>query len=129
MRQDSIALEAELEMWTPQNIQVYTRCDQHGVGHLQTLHMHTLLYTQVITGAGDRWKNAVKDICGDVESLGELLHNLELVERTVAPNTNAKFDSNVSDHAQSSIHEASHFAASRCKSLSDLTIFNSRDPI
>ena len=29
------------------------------------------------------------DICGDVESLGELLHNLEFVERTVAPNTNA----------------------------------------
>ena len=61
---------------------------------LQTLHVHTLLYTQVITGAKDRWKNAVMDICWDqwdMESLGELLHNLEFVERTVAPNTNATY--------------------------------------
>ena len=29
------------------------------------------------------------DICGDVESLGELRHNLEFVERTVAPKIKA----------------------------------------
>ena len=78
---------------------------------LQTLHVHTLLYTQVITGAGDRWKNAVMDICWDVESLGELLHNLEFLERTVAPNTNATC------LIMPSIHEARSFAASRCESL------------
>ena len=31
---------------------------------LQTLHVHTLLYTQVRTGAADRWKNGYLRGCG-----------------------------------------------------------------
>ena len=65
MRQDRIALEAELEMQPHSNLfksaPVMTSKEWD---LLQTLHVHTLLYTQVRTGAKDRWKNGYLQGCG-----------------------------------------------------------------
>ena len=58
MRQDCIALEAELEMQGYPNLFKSTPVvTSKEWDLLQTLHVHTLLYTQARTGAGDRWKN------------------------------------------------------------------------
>ena len=59
MHQDGIALEADLEMMGHLNLFKSTSKEWD---LLQTLHVHTLLYTQVRTG--DRWKNGYLRGCG-----------------------------------------------------------------
>ena len=61
MRQNSIALEAEMEMQGhPSLFKSTPVVTSKEWDLLQTLYVHTLLDTQVRTGAGDRWKNGYR---------------------------------------------------------------------
>ena len=74
MHQDSIALEEELEIQGRPNLFKSTPVvTSKELDLLQTLHMYTLLYTQVRRGAGDRWKNGYKcvqvlETCGRISA-------------------------------------------------------------
>ena len=90
MRQDSMVLENELAMRGHPNLfQSTPVVTSKEWDILQTLSVHTLLYTQVLTGTGDRWRTAVAHVTADVETWSELLHNLDTVDRNVAPTTHA----------------------------------------
>ena len=80
-RGDDRALEVELEMQGHPNLFKSTPVViSKEWDLLQTLHEHTLLYTQVRTGSRDRWENG---ICGDVESLRELQYKLPKVSGSI----------------------------------------------
>ena len=81
MCQESIELEAEMEMQGHPNLFKSTPVvTSKEWDLLQTQYVHTLLYTQVRTGAGDRRKNG--HLLGFgliVESSGELQYKLPKV--------------------------------------------------
>lgn len=90
IRQDSIEMEAELElMGHPNFFQSTPQVSSMEWDLLQTLHPLTLFFTQVKTGNAGVWVSAVAEITNDVEDTRQLLHNLATVARNVAPTTHA----------------------------------------
>ena len=56
---------------------------------LQTYDHRTLLCTVALHGSGGVWRSAVADITADVEDMQQLIHNLAVIKRTVAPTSHA----------------------------------------
>lgn len=56
---------------------------------LQTYNHRTLLCTVALQGSGGVWRSAVAAITADAEDMQQLIHNLAVVKRTVAPTSHA----------------------------------------
>ena len=56
---------------------------------LQTYDHRTLLCSVALHGSGGVWRSAVADITADVEDMQQLIHNLAVIKRTVAPTSHA----------------------------------------
>ena len=56
---------------------------------LQTYDHRTLLCSVALHGSGGVWRSAVADITAEVEDMQQLIYNLAVIKRTVAPTSHA----------------------------------------
>ena len=57
---------------------------------MQSMDTRTLLASLCIQGAREKWNATVEDICDEGMNIGDLLHKLRTVERSINPGTDAK---------------------------------------